>query len=62
VENDMNEATQQSDVETTEQIEMGELWDGEKWIESPLVPFGYYAKSLEHQPEPLTDTSYWIVD
>lgn len=45
-----------------EQAEMGELWDGEKWIKSPLVPFGYSAKSLKHHPEPKADTSYWITD
>lgn len=59
----MNETTHHSDVEIIkEQTEMGELWDGEKWIKSPLVPFGYYALSEMHQPEPLADTSYWIVD
>ena len=59
----MENIIQQSNVENTEeQVQMGELWNGEEWVKSPLVPFGYYAKSLEHQPEPLADTSYWIID
>ena len=57
----MSEIKQRSDAQNTEeQADMGWLWDGEKWVKSPLVPFGYSAMSLEHQPEPLADTSYWI--